>query len=58
MIDHLRMLTINPNKKISPKSVGVNNKAKQKTGFSRAKSAIGDKMAFSNKGLMHDPKCL
>ena len=52
MDDYLRMLTVNPNKRISPKSSGISqNKAKQKTVQNRAGSAIGDKMAFSSKML-------
>jgi len=52
MDDFLGMLIVNPNKEISPKSSGTErNKAKQKTGFSGAKSAIGGKMAFSIKML-------
>jgi len=52
MDDFLRMLIVNPNQEIGPKSSGIKrNKAKQKTGFSGAKSAIGGKMAFSSKML-------
>jgi len=52
MDDYLRMLTINRNQEISPKSSGTKrNKAKQKIGFSGAKSAIGGKLAFSSKML-------
>ena len=52
MADYLRMLIINPNKNISPKSSGISrNKTKQKIGFSGAKSTIGGKMASSSKML-------
>jgi len=52
MADFPRMLIVNPNQEIGPKSSGTKrNKAKQKIGFSGAKSAIGGKMAFSRKIL-------
>ena len=52
MDDYLRMLIINPNKKVSSKSSGTSrNKTKQKIGLSRAKSALGGKMASSSKML-------
>jgi len=53
MAEFLRMLIVNPNQEVGPKSSGIKkSKAKQKIGFSRAKSAIGGKMAFSSK--MHN----
>ena len=52
MDDFLGMLIVNTNQENCPKSSGAKrNKAKQKIGFSRAKSAIGGKMAFSSKIL-------
>jgi len=52
MDDDLRMLIINPNKKISPKSSGTSrNKVRQRIRFSKAKSAISGKMASSSKML-------
>jgi len=52
MADFLRMLTINPSQEISPKASGTKrNKAKYKTEFPGAESAIGGKMAFSSKML-------
>jgi len=53
MAKYLRMLIINPNQEISIKSSGAKrNKIKQQTGFSRANSAIGGKLAFSSKMLI------
>jgi len=50
MADYPGMLIFNPIKKISLKSSGSKgNRLKQKTGFSRAKSAIGGKKALSRK---------
>jgi len=53
MADYLKMLIINPNQEISLKFSGAKrNKIKQQIGFSRAKSAIGAKLAFSSKMLI------
>jgi len=50
MVDHPRMLIINPNKKITLKSGGSSgNRSKQKTGFPGAESAIGEEKALSSK---------
>jgi len=52
MDDFLGMLIVNPRQEIGPKSSGTERtKAKQKTGFSGAESAIGGKMASLSKIL-------